>query len=140
MTDLILDGLTKHRERLVTEVRRTEAIIQRLLADIEHLDATIQQFDPTHRAVSPAVNPVGAGNRITRTVLTILRKTPGPLTLRQVAVSLMTTVGLDTRDRKRVRRMIEQVRTALARQVLNGTVTKEMGKNRAMFWRIAGEQ
>ena len=87
--------------------------------------------------VSPAVNPVGAGNRITRTILTILRKSPEPMTLRTIAVSLMTTVGLDTKDRKRVKRMMEQCRTALARQIANGTVAKEMGPARALVWRIA---
>ena len=137
MTDLVLDGLYRRRDQLVTEVRRAEAVIQRTVADIESLDNAIRLFDPNHRAVSPAVNPIGAGNRITRTILTIMRKAPEPMTLRAIAVSLMTTVGLDTKDRKRVKRMMEQCRTALARQALNGTVVKEIGAGRALVWKIA---
>jgi hypothetical protein len=115
MTDAVLEGLSRHRAHLVAQVRNAEATIQSLLADIEHLDTTIRQFDPAHKAPAPSVSPLGAGNHITRTLLTILRKSAEPMTLRALAVSLMTTVGLDTRDRKRVKRMMEQCRTALAR-------------------------
>src|ERR1019366_6969647 len=139
MTDPVLDDLHRRRDQLVVEVRRAEAIIQRTVSDIESLDNAIRLFDPSHRAVSPAVNPIGAGNRITRTILTILRKAPEPMTLRTLTVVLMETVGLNHRDRKRVKRMMEQVRTALARQNLNGTVGKEMGANRAMVWQIASK-
>ena len=137
MTETILDGLTKHRADLVARVRHAEATIQSLLADVEHLDATIRQLDPAHKACAPAVSPLGAGNHITRTLLTILRKAPEPMTLRDLTVSLMQTVGLDSRDRKRLRRMMEQSRTALARQLANGTVIKEMGQDRALVWRIS---
>ena len=138
MSESVLDGLTKHRAGLVAQVRQAEATIQSLLADIEHLDATIRQFNPAHRAPAPAVSPLGAGNHITRTLLTILRKSPEPMTLRDLAISLMETVGLNHRDKKRVKRMMEQCRTALARQAANGTVVKEMGRERALVWRIAG--
>jgi hypothetical protein len=138
MQDPILEGLTKHRASLVAQVRNAEATIQSLLADIEHLDATIRQFNPAHKAPAPAVSPLGAGNHITRTLLTILRKSPEPMTLRALRVSLMETVGLNHRDRRRIKRMMEQVRTALARQLANGTVAKEMGPERALVWRIAG--
>jgi hypothetical protein len=51
-----------------------------------------------------------------------------------LTVSLMETAGLNQRDRKRV---MEQVRTALARQHLNETVIKAMVPERALG-RIAG--
>lgn len=136
MPDPVITGLAARREQLVTEVRRTEATLQRLLADIEHLDTAIRVFDRSYRPVSPAVSPLGTGGRITRTLLTILRKAPGPLTLRELTVTLMQTVGLDHKDRKRVKRLMEQSRTALARQLANGTVVKEMGAERSLVWRI----
>ncbi len=136
MHNPVFDGLIKHRESLVAEVRRAGSMIQRLLGDLEHLDATIQQFNPAHKAVSPAVNPIGSGNRITRVLLTILRKSAEPMTLRAITIALMDNVGLERKDRKRVNRMREQCRTALERQRINGTVVKEAGPDRALVWRI----
>jgi hypothetical protein len=97
----------------------------------------MQVFDPSYKIVAPAVSSAGTGGHITRTILTILRKSAEPMTLRALTVSLMRAVGLDHKNGKRVKRMMEQVRTALARQLANGTVVKEKGAGMALVWRIA---
>jgi hypothetical protein len=140
MSDPILAGLNKRRRDLVVEVRRTETTLIRLLADIETMDAAILQFNATYRPPVAHVSSVGAGGQITRTLLTILRKSPEPLTLRALTVGLMQSLGLDHRDRKRVKRMMEQCRTALYRQRANGVIASEPGPGsaRALVWRVTG--
>jgi hypothetical protein len=137
MHDPILEGLKKRRAELVAEVRRCETKFQSLLTDIDHLDATIYQFDPAYKPLHPVVQSAGLTGQVTKTLLNILRKSPEPMSLRSLAIALMMSLGLDHKDQKRVSRMVEQVRRAMARQRGNGTVVAEMGMTNALVWRIA---
>jgi hypothetical protein len=137
MTDPVLEGLTKRRNDLVVEVRRMEVRFQDLLANIDQLDAAIIQFDPAYRPHHPAVRTVKS-LPLTRTLLTILRKSPEPMKMRDLTIAMMESLGLDHRNAYRVTRLTEQVRTALTRQKKNGVVMSEAGPNRTLIWRIAG--
>lgn len=142
MHDPVLNGLAKRRAELVAEVKRTEAVLRGLLADIDHLDATTRQFDPDHRPSRPGTS-IGRLDRgsTTKTLLTILRTAPGPMTVRDLIRAIMAARGANLEDRKLVNRTAEQVRVAFARQRKNGTVTAEPGPKvgvpQVWLWRIA---
>jgi len=137
MSDPVLEGLLKRRAELVAEVRRTEAKFHDLFVDIDSLDGTIIQFDRGYKIINPAVRGVGLTGQITRLLLSTLRKSPAPMTLRALTVAMMASVGLDCRDDRRVARMMEQTRKAMLRQKKNGTVVSDEGPGRALRWRIA---
>jgi hypothetical protein len=138
MADAVLSALLFRRATALAEIRRTETAMKKLLADVEHIDAAILMFDESYRPTSPAVNYTGSG-QITRTLLTIMRKAKEPMGLRDLTMAMMRELGLAHEDPKRVKRTLEQVRTALARQIVHGTVAKEyQGPTRMLVWRIAG--
>lgn len=138
MTDLVLEGLLHRRAQLIAEVRRTEAKFHDLFVDIDNLDGVILQFDPAYKVINPAVRGVGLTGQLTRTLLGVLRKSPEPMTLRDLTTTMMASLGLDHEDPKRVSRMMEQTRTAMHRQKKNGTVVSNQGGGRALVWWIAG--
>jgi hypothetical protein len=138
MADPVLERLLKRRAALIAEVRRTEAKFHDLFVDIDNLDGTILQFDPNYKVINPAVRGVGLTGQLTRSLLGILRKSPEPMTLRDLTVAMMASLGLDYQDPKRVSRMMEQTRNAMIRQKKNGTAVSEQGPARALLWRIAG--
>jgi hypothetical protein len=136
MNATVVSALLERREALIAQVNDAEATIRDLIANIEHLDIAITMFKPDHRPVAPQVRYAGHG-QVTRMVLTLLRKSPEPLTLRQLSIKAMESLGLATDNRRKVRKMGEQIRTALGRQKENGVVTCEVGKGAALLWRIA---
>lgn len=137
MTDLVLEGLLHRRSQLIAEVRRTEAKFHDLFVDIDNLDGVILQFDPLYKVINPAVRGVGLTGQLTRSLLGILRKSPEPMTLRDLTVAMMASLGLNHQDQKRVSRMMEQSRNAMHRQKKNGTVVCDQGPGRALVWGIA---
>lgn len=137
MNSAVIAGLLERREQLIIRVRETEVAIRDLISDIEHLDIAITMFKPDHRPVAPQIRYAGHG-QVTRMVLTILRKSPEPLTLRALTLQALEKLGLAADNKRRVRKMGEQIRTALGRQRENGVVTCEMGRGGALMWRIAG--
>jgi hypothetical protein len=138
MTDPVLAGLMKRREELVVEVRRLEIRFQETLTYIEQLDAAIWQFDPDYKPLHPAVRTVQS-LPLGRTLLSVLRRSTKPLTLREMTLGMMEALGLDRSNEKRIHLLVEQARRSMHRQKRNGIVVSEqapMGK--AMVWRIAG--
>jgi len=133
---IVIAGLLERREALIAQVRDTEALIRDLISNIEHLDVAIAMFKPDHRPVAPQVRYAGHG-QVTRLVLTVLRKSPEPMTLRALSLKAMERLGLATDNKRKVRKMGEQLRTALGRQKVNSVVACEVGKSGALMWRVA---
>jgi hypothetical protein len=141
MANSVLSGLIARRAELVTEVKKQEAVLRGLLADIDHLDAAARHFDQAHRARRPHTS-IGRLERgsMTKALLTILRTATAPMTIRDLTAKVMVIRGMDAGDRKRANQMMEQVRTAIGRQRKHGTVTGEPGPGgpfEAWVWRIS---
>lgn len=136
MNSVVIAGLLERREALIAQVKEAETLLRDLIANIEHLDIAITMFKPDHRPVAPQVRYAGHG-QVTRRVLTILRKSPEPMTLRALSLKAMESLGIAADNKRKVRKMGEQLRTALGRQKENGVVTCELGKGGALMWRIA---
>jgi hypothetical protein len=138
MNSVVIAGLLEPRESRIAQVKEAEASLRDLISNIEHLDIAIIMFKPDHRPVAPQVRYAGHG-QVTRMVLTILRKSSEPLTLRAFSLKAMESLGLATDNKRKVRKMGEQLRTALGRQKENGVVTCETtGRGAALVWRILG--
>ena len=79
----------------------------------------------------------GAPVQITRTLLTILRKSGQPMTVQELTAALMRELGLAQADARRVRSMTMRVRAALGAQLRQEVLVREPGKvGRGPVWRI----
>ena len=138
MTDHVLAALAKRRTELMAEVRKQEGALRVLLADLGHLDSTMCQFDPAYRP-RPVRTSIGQRPRgsVTKALLTVLRQADGPLTVREVTLRAMVMLGRGSLDTKEVNRMVDQCRTALAKQRSHGTVAHDVSAGTALLWRVA---
>jgi hypothetical protein len=135
MDAVVVAGPLERREALVAPVKEAEASLRDPISNVEHLDVAITMFKPDHRPVAPQVRYAGHG-QVTRMVLTILRKSSEPMTLRALSLKAMESLGLATGNKRKVRKMGEQLRTALMRQRENGVVVCEPGKGAALLWQV----
>lgn len=143
MTDLVLSGLVKRRASLAGELEAAQARVRQLHTDIAALDAVIRQYDPaypvdaiaTKRPRSPAVD--GTAD-MARTVLDVLRRAGGPLTLAQVAERVVALRGLDAASGA-VRAAVEgSAGRALRHQRDKGAVRNPRKAGRSALWELAG--
>ena len=108
----------------------------KLLADLEHLDGAVQLLGQPRKPPSRMSN-YGAPVQITRTLLTILRKSGQPMTVQELTAALMRELGLAQADARRVRSMTMRVRAALGAQLRQEVLVREPGKvGRGPVWRI----
>ena len=89
MTDLVVSGLVKRRAALAGELEASQAKVRQLHADIAAVDAVIRQYDPAYPVDAIATKrprpDAGTTEDMGRTVLDVLRRAGGPLTLPAVA-------------------------------------------------------
>ncbi len=137
MKDHVLSGLAKRRAEIVAEIKKADLALQSLMADLEHLDATVKQFDPASRP-APAIRTYrGQRGHMTKAILTMLRRSGYPMTVRAIAVQIMADRDMDRTDKKAVLRMIVQVRIALLRQQRNGVVAYQEKPEESGVWGVA---
>lgn len=142
MTDYVMTGLVKRRATLAGEIEATYERLRKMVADLEALDATISQFDPSYvvesikpRALRPPKDWAHRGD-MSRLVLSILRLATEPMTARDIALEMLVTRALDTRDQKLLRLMTKRVGVALRGQRDNGVVTSSQGPGMWLTWEI----
>jgi hypothetical protein len=99
MNEFVLPGLVKRRAALAGELEASQAKVRQLHAHIAALDAVIRQYDPAYPvdAIATKRPRADAGTTVDmgRTVLDVLRRAGGPLTLAQVAERIVALRGLD---------------------------------------------
>ncbi len=139
----VLPGLVKRRAMLAGRLEAANAEAARLHADIAALDAVIRQFDPSYPVDAIATKrprgPAAEGTAdMARTVLDVLRRAGGPLTLAQVAERIVALRGLDAASGA-VRAAIEgSAGRALRHQRGAGTVRNPAKAGRSVLWELAG--
>ena len=140
---IVLSGLTRKRAETAGEIVRMNREVERLERDLACLDRTIRIFDPS--AAPDTIRPVtkrrypeerkfGHGE-FTRSILTILRESPEPLSAKEIAMRLSEARGLDT-GTSALQAMIDRVRGMLARQKARGAVACVRVKGEAVCWRV----
>jgi hypothetical protein len=117
----VLSALTRKRAELAGEIRAIEKRYTRVTRDLEHLDNTLRLFDPDAKpeTIKPRTkrqqpSRFGPGE-MTRAVITVLRESEAPLTIREIAERLGEAMGLDMSTTKAASQVVANVRAALAR-------------------------
>ncbi len=141
MVDYVLSGLVKRRASLAGELEATQARVRQLHADIAALDAVIRQYDPAYPVDAIATKrpraDAGTTADMGRTVLDVLRRAGGPLTLAQVAERIVALRGLDAASGA-VRAAVEgSAGRALRHQREKGAVRNPAKQGRAVRWELA---
>lgn len=140
--DLVLSGLVKRRASLAGELEASQTEVRRLHADLTALDAVIRQLDPaypvdaiaTKRARGPGCG--GTTADMGRTVLDVLRRAGGPLTVAAVAERVVALRGLDAASGA-VRAAVEgSAGRALRHQRRKGAVRNPTKAGRAVLWEL----
>ena len=143
MVDYVLAGLVKRRAALAGDLEAAQAKACQLHADIAALDAVIRQYDPaypvdaiaTKRQRAPAAD---APAEMGRTVLDILRRAGGPLTIPAVAERIVALRGLEPVSGA-VRAAVEAgAGRALRHQRTAGLVRNPPKQGRSVLWELAG--
>jgi hypothetical protein len=139
--DLVLSGLVKRRAALAGELEAAQAKARQLHADIAALDAVIRQLDPAYPVDAIATkrprNPEGTTADMGRTVLDVLRRAGGPLTIAQVAERIVALRGLDAASGA-VRAAVEgSAGRALRHQRDKGAVRNPAKAGRSVLWELA---
>ena len=139
----VLPGLVKRRAVLAGELEAAQARARQLHADLAALDAGIRQYDPAYPVDAIATKrPRSATGEVTgadmgRTVLDVLRRAGGPLTIAAVAERVVALRGLDAASGA-VRAAVEgSAGRALRHQRDKGAVRNPAKVGRAVLWELA---
>lgn len=143
MTDHVLPALVKRRAELAGDLDKLQGQLQQLHADLASLDAVIRQFDPDYRlaTIRPKYRRAATAaehGSISRTVLDMLRRAPGPMSAKAMAQQIIAERGLNAGDRALARAMAKRVDMALRYQRTNGMVREVQGDSAIVGWTIAG--
>lgn len=100
MTDYAVEAMLRRRSEIAGKIKKAQADISAMAADLEHLDAALRIMAPEME-----IAPISAKlhtppehwskrGEMSRTVLTVLRLATVPLTSRQIAMQLIVERGL----------------------------------------------
>lgn len=100
MTDYAVEAMLRRRSEIAGKIKKAQADIAAMAADLEHLDAALRIMAPEME-----IAPISAKlhtppehwskrGEMSRTVLTVLRLATVPLTSRQIAMQLIVERGL----------------------------------------------
>ena len=143
MNEFVLPGLVKRRAVLAGELEASQAKVRQLHADIAAVDAVIRQLDPAYPVDAIATKRLRAVASedfadMGRTVLDVLRRAGGPLTLQAVAERVVALRGLDAASGAVRNAMEGAAGRALRHQRTAGTVRNPAKAGRSVLWELAG--
>lgn len=143
MNDFVLPGLVKRRAALAGELDAAQSKARQLHADIAALDAVIRQLDPAYPVDAIAMKrPRTLGDEafadMGRTVLDVLRRAGGPLTLPEIAARVVAARGLDGSSAAVRAAMVGSAGRALRHQRTLGTARNPPKAGRLALWELAG--
>ena len=108
------------------DIERMRNALASLTADLERLNGRLQDLTRDRRSTT------------LRDALSVLRRSPAPMGLRALTITLMAVRGVDMTDGALVNRLMEQLRVSLLRQWRAGIVHREKGSGLTVVWSISG--
>ena len=101
----VLGGLTRKRGEIAGQIEHTQAQLRRLVTELDTIDAAIRLFDPTadlgsiKQRLYPPRHQAFRGEMM-RHVMGALRLAQGPVTSRDIAITVMKGRGLNPEDKE----------------------------------------
>ena len=137
----VVSALTAKRAELAGEIQAAEKQIAQLRANLVHLDATLRLFDSNADPEAiPTKRPYRrrkwfADGELPRRILDMLRGSPKPLSVTEIASLVMAQKGLDGGDRATLLLIRKCAQSYLRRQ--SGVLVEPAGrKGRDGLWRV----
>ena len=138
----VISALVKRRSIIAGDIENAQETVRKLATDLEHVDATIRLFAPDYcidgikpNAFRPPDDWAKRGE-VTRVILEMLRQANEPMTVRDVALALMTIRGLDKTDRKMVGKMTKRAGAALRHSRDKGVLRSSEGPGMFALWEV----
>lgn len=142
-----LSGLVAKRAELAGEIAQLRAKLRQLTVDLNHVDAAIRIFDPEFDVdgikpkSAPALYAISFRGEFVRIILDMMRASGGPVTIKEIALHLMTNRGLDTTDDALVALFTWRTRGLLYhyrnRGIIRGIQGNEPGHRKFNWWELA---
>ena len=136
--EIVLSGLIKKRAAISGEIEHAQTMLRQLIIDLDNIDATIRLFDPEAKLddIKPKPFPprhAAYRGEVSRTILSALRQSNGPLTAAQLAQMLMAERGMNTADRRNVKLIGKRVGSSLRTMRASGLVRSIDPEKRGQF-------
>lgn len=136
----VISGLIAKRAELSGAIAAAEKAVDQMRANLESLDITIRLFDPSvapktikPKQKRPSKAQLFRAGELTRTVLSILRQSEKPMTVREVASAVGTQCSLDMSTIAAANVVVANVRAALARPH-DGLRCEKRGREPMVYW------
>jgi hypothetical protein len=144
--DNLVHGLVRRRAEIAGLVEACQQQLHDLVTDLGHVDAVIRMFRPEVDLSEVKVRPRPQGalgplyGVMTKTVLDSLRESGSPLTVRDLALAVLTAHALPADDPEVVRSFYKRVSASLAALKRRGQVVSAQGPGARLVWALAGDQ
>ena len=141
MSEHVIPVLRTKRAEISGHILDLEKRINRLRANLANIDAAIRILSP---GMEPGAIPPKraykrtqyfARNELARTALDIMRKAPGPLSAREIAVAIMKAKGLAMGDDRLCATVADMLLVAL-RSLAKRQAVAKTGTSRNAQWAI----
>lgn len=124
----VVSALRQKRDELAGMVVKAELELSAHRNALNHVDATLRLFAPelTPDTIRPKIirnrDGMFQNGELPRRILDVLRRSPAPVHVSDIAKAIMPVKGLDPTDRAATDDMVVRIGKALARLKLKGVV------------------
>lgn len=137
----VLNALVRKRAEIAGQIEYNQLSLRHLIAELDHIDAAIRIFNPAIDIGAIRSKPVPPRHaafkgEVTRVVFDMLRDASGPLTSRDIALSLMEQRGLNPNDRGLSVIMVKRICACLRVQKQKGLVRNAVSLGNLQGWEV----
>lgn len=138
-----VSALKNKRGEIAGRVDALQDQLRQALIDLDHVDCTILLFDPDAELDEIKTKPMpprqhAFKGQVTRSILTMLRKSAAPLDGLTITLRLMEERELNQSDKKLVKTIQKRVGAALRNMRDRGLVKSEKGDKGLLMWDLNG--
>jgi len=136
-----VSALKSKRGEIAGRVDALQDQLRQALIDLDHVDCTILLFDPDAELDEIKTKPMPPRHhafkgQVTRSILTMLRKSPAALDGLTITLRLMEERELNQSDKKLVKTIQKRVGAALRNMRDRGLVKSEKGDKGLLLWQL----
>jgi hypothetical protein len=138
-----LAGLVAKRAEIAGRIEALQVEMREMIIALENLDATIRLFEPNYAIENIRPKPVPAAYKafpgdMIRTVLSLLRESPGPVSTKAITLHVMAARSINTADKQAFELFRGRVGAMLRHHRKKGLIRSFVGDDgQFMLWEIA---